>query len=196
MERPPLTRPSLVAAAADLADREGFDVVTISAVARQVGVKPASIYSHLKDLAALLDGVHELALGELADLIAGGIAGRSGRDALAALGQAHRDYAREHPGRWSAMQRPAGPEVAGSAAALRIVEYIWAVLRGYDLPANELVHATRFVGATLNGYLALEKAGSFEHRSDPTDTSWRRTLSALDRALQTWATALEGETPA
>lgn len=196
MERIPLTRAGLVATAAVLADRDGFEALSVSALARHVEVKPASIYSHLKDLGALLDGVHELALGELADRVAGAIAGRSGRGALAALAGAHRDYARAHPGRWAAMQRPAGAAVAGSAAAGKTVEYLWAVLRGYDLPAAELVHATRFVGATLNGYLALEKAGSFDHRSEATELSWQRTIDALHRALRTWAPTTEGETPA
>lgn len=189
MKRDPLSRSRLLEAAAGLADRDGLAAVTVSALARQVGVKPASIYSHLKDLAALLDGIHELALGELADAVAGALAGRSGRDALAGLARAHRDYAGLHPGRWAAMQRPAGPEIAGSPAARKIVEYTFAVLRSYGVPDPELVHATRFVGATINGYLALEKAGSFEHRAEPTDLSWQRAVDALDRALQTWATA-------
>ncbi|WP_372696780.1 TetR/AcrR family transcriptional regulator [Arthrobacter sp. JSM 101049] len=189
MKREPLSRTRLVGAAAELADHDGFAAVTVTALARQVGVKPASIYSHVEDLAALLEGIHELALGELADHVAGAIAGRSGRDALAGMAQAHRDYAGRHPGRWAAMQRPAGPAVAGSPAARKIVEYTWAVLRAYGLPEPELVHATRFVGATINGYLALEKAGSFEHRAEHTDLSWQRAVNALDRALQTWTEA-------
>lgn len=195
MERFPLSRAGLTGAAAELADREGFPAVTVSALARQAGVKPASIYSHVKDLAALLDGVHELALGELADRVAGAIAGRSGRDALAAMSQAHRDYARGHPGRWAAMQRPAGQDVAGSNSARKLVEYTWAVLRGYHLPDGELVHATRFVGATLNGYLALEKAGSFDHRSEETELSWQRAIDALDRALDSWEETPREGTP-
>lgn len=195
MERTPLSRASLIAAAAELADREGLPAVTVSALARQAGVKPASIYSHLKDLAALLDGVHEVALGELADRVSGAIAGRAGRDALAAMARAHRDYARGHPGRWAFLQRPAGPGVAGSDAAGKLVDYTWAVLRGYRLPDAELVHATRFVGATLHGYLALEKAGSFDHRDELTELSWQRAIDALDRALETWDTSRPEGTP-
>ena len=39
--------------------------------------------------------------------IAIAIGGRSQRDALTALADAHRDYARQFPGRWAALQRPA-----------------------------------------------------------------------------------------
>lgn len=43
-----------------------------------------------------------LALQELADHVSDALAGRAGRAALAALGDAYRSYAREHPGRWTA----------------------------------------------------------------------------------------------
>jgi AcrR family transcriptional regulator len=186
MARANLTPLVLIAAAADLADRDGFDAVTLSALARHFGVRTASLYSHVRDRSALLDGVHELALGELADRIAIAIAGRSGRDALIALADAQRDYARQSPGRWAALQRPAAPSTVGSEAAGQLVALTWAVLRGYPLPDVELVHATRLLGATVNGFLALEAAGSFGHRDPAPDVSWRRALDALDTVLRSW----------
>ena len=192
MERAPLSKNAVIAAAADLADREGFDAVSVSALARQFGVQPASLYSHVRDRAAVLAGVHELALAGLADVVAEQTAGRAGRDALAGLADAHAGYAREHPGRWGALQRPASPQTAGSEGAVRLVALIFAVLRAYALPDDELVHATRFVGAAINGFLALDRAESFAHRATGSDESWRRTVDALDRSLRTWPGS-EGE---
>ena len=189
MARANLTRASVVAAAADLADRDGFDAVSVSALARHLGVQPASLYSHVRDRAAVLEGVHERALDELADRIAAETAGRSGRDALAGLAAAHRDYAREHPGRWTALQRPAAAETVTSGAAQRLVTFTWAVLRGYALADDELVHATRFVGAAINGFLTLERSSAFDHRHPDVELSWRRTIDALDRALRSWPDA-------
>jgi len=183
-----LTRDVVLRAAADLADRSGYDEVTVSALARELGVQPASLYSHLRDRAAVLEGVHELALGELADRVSAAIAGRSERAALAGLIDAHRGFAGEHPGRWTAMQRPASDETAQSESAKRVVSLLWAMFRGYDIPDSELIHATRFVGATINGFLALEAAGSFSHRDLQTEASWSRALDVLDAALRTWPT--------
>jgi AcrR family transcriptional regulator len=176
----------VIAAAAELADQEGFDAITLSALARRFGVQTASLYSHVRDRSALLHAVHELALGELADRVALAIAGRSCRAALAGLAEAHRGYARECPGRWAALQRPAAASTVGSEAARRLVALNLAVLRGYRLPETELVHATRLLGATLNGFLALEASGSFSHRDPAPDTSWQRALDALDTVFHSW----------
>jgi AcrR family transcriptional regulator len=181
-----LTSSIVIAAAAELADREGFDAITLSALARRFGVQTASLYSHVRDRSSLLAGVHELALGELADRIALAIAGRSGRAALRALADAQRDYARQFPGRWTALQRPAAPSTVASAAAGRLVALTFAVLRGYPLPEAELVHATRLLGATVNGFLTLEASGSFGHREPASDISWRRALDAIDAAFRAW----------
>ncbi len=186
MMRANLSQEAVILAAAELADQQGFEAVTVSALARRFDVKPASLYSHVRDRAAVLDGLHELALGELAALIAEETAGRSGRDALAGLAGAHRRYAREHPGRWAAMQQPAREQTVRSGEAARVVTLIWAVLRAYDLPDDELVHATRLVGATINGFLALERSGSFGHRTDSAALSWERAVDALDLALRAW----------
>lgn len=186
MARANLSPAVVIAAAAELADREGFDAITLSALARRLGVQTASLYSHVRDRSALLHAVHELALGELADRVALAIAGRSCRAALAGLAEAHRGYARECPGRWAALQRPAAASTVGSEAARRLVALNLAVLRGYRLPETELVHATRLLGATLNGFLALEASGSFSHRDPAPDTSWQRALDALDTVFHSW----------
>lgn len=188
MARANLTPAVVIAAAAELADRDGFDTITLSALARRFGVQTASLYSHVRDRSGLLAGVHELALGELADRIAIAIGGRSGQDALLAFADAHRDYARRFPGRWTALQRPAAASTVHSAAAGRLVALTSAMLRGYPMPETELVHATRLLGATINGFLTLEASGSLGHREPAADVSWRRALAALDTVFRSWPT--------
>jgi AcrR family transcriptional regulator len=196
MPRANLTSIRVIEAAADLADSDGLEHVTLSAVARGFGVQTASLYSHVRDHAALLDGIHELALSELADRIGTATAGRSGQQALAALADAQRTYARRSPGRWDALQRPAAPSTVQSEAAARVATLMWATLREYALPESELVHATRFLGATINGFVALEKAGSFDHRSPAPEMSWWRTLEALDTVMRAWPIPPRAESPA
>ena len=192
MARANLTADVVIAAGADLADEDGFEQVTLSAVARRLGVQTASLYHHVRDRAELLAGIHELALDELADRIGSAVAGRSGRDALVGLAEAQRTFAREAPGRWAALQQPAAPSTAASPGARRVAELTMAVLRGYDVAEAELVHVTRFLGATVNGFLALERSGGFGHRTPAPEVSWQRTLTALDAIVRTWPTAAEG----
>lgn len=181
-----LNRAAVVASAAEVADRDGVEAITMSGVARHLGIQPASLYSHVRDLAALLEGVQQLALVELADEVGLETAGRSGRAAMMGLAEAHRRYARRSAGRWAALQRPGTIETAQSVGATRLVGLNFAVLAGYGIGDDELVHATRFVGACINGYLSLERSGGFEHRTPSTDASWERVLSAIDVGLAGW----------
>lgn len=187
MARTPLTRQTIVLAAADLADRDGFDAIVVSAVARQLGVQTASLYFHVRDRAALLAGVQELAMGELADAISAEIAGRSGREALTALGAAQRTYARISPGRWESLQRRVEPGVEHTESTIRVATLTRAVLRGYRLSDDDVVHAARMGGAMVAGFIALERTGAFDYRDQGVEESWRRGVEALDMVFTQWA---------
>ncbi|MEV7874634.1 TetR-like C-terminal domain-containing protein [Microbacterium sp. NPDC089188] len=186
MQRSPLTPRSVIRTAADLADARGLPEVTLSAVARELDVRTPSLYGHVRDLAALRDGITTLALGEVGDRASEAVAGRAGRDALRALCDAHREYARAHPGRWESLQRRAGDAVARTEEAARSSRAPAAVLRGYGIPEDDRVHATRLIGSFLNGFLHLEHIGSFAHSAPPADDSWRLLIDRLDGLLAQW----------
>lgn len=187
-DRPPLTPESLTRTAADLADEVGFEAVTVSAVARRVGVKPASVYFHLAGTDDLRGRISALALTELGERLGLALAGRAGRDALAALVDAVRTFATEHPGRWESTQvRITAPEAEPAGA--RVGALMLAVVRGYGLPESEQTHAVRLIGSTVNGFVRLHVTGGFD-RSDPDpEESWSRMTQALDTALTHWPTA-------
>lgn len=151
MPRAGLTPDLIVIAAATLADRDGLDRVTVSAVARLVGVKPASVYAHLDGADDLLSRVTQLALAEMAERAADAVAGRSGRDALAAWAQAFRTYAFAHPGRYAASHRPLRRAEALAGAGPRHTALSASILRGYAVPEVDHVHAVRLLGATIHG---------------------------------------------
>lgn len=187
MPRAGLTTERVVRAAADLADEVGFESATVSALARALGVKVASLYSHVDSAAGLREGVAGLALDELADLASEALAGRSGKDALAALATTYRDYAREHPGRYDATRLPLAPDSPAVPAGRRHAALTRAVLRGYRLDESETVHAVRLVGSVIHGYTDLERSGSFAHSSPSSDESWSHILNALDATLTVWS---------
>lgn len=179
-----LTTERLVRAGADLADEVGFDQVTVSALARRFDVKVASLYSHLRNSQDLRTRIALLALEELADRAADALAGRAGRDALAAFADVYRDYARAHPGRYAAARLRLDPETAAASAGVRQAQMMRAILRGYDLPEPDQTHAVRLLGSVFHGYVSLELAGGFSHSApDPQDT-WTWILDRLDALLR------------
>lgn len=156
MARVGLTTERLTLAGAELADEVGFDQVTVSELARRFDVKVASLYSHVKNSQDLKTRIALLALEELADRGAAALAGRAGKDALAALANVYRDYAREHPGRYAAAQFRLDPETAAASAGGRHAQMTRAILRGYALTEPDQTHAVRLLGSFFHGYVSLE----------------------------------------
>ncbi|MEJ1197329.1 MULTISPECIES: TetR-like C-terminal domain-containing protein [unclassified Streptomyces] len=192
MPRAGLTTDRVVAAAADLADATGFESVTVSALARHFGVKDASLYTHVRNLQDLRVRVALLAGGELIDEIAAAVAGRAGKEALAAFAGAYRAYALRHPGRYAATQiRVDQSLVADSPALRRTAEITYGMLRAYGLAEPDLTDAVRLLRSTFHGYCALEAAGGFGAPRD-VQASWDKAVDALHVALANWPREPDG----
>ncbi|MEU6916141.1 TetR/AcrR family transcriptional regulator [Streptomyces olindensis] len=186
MPRAGLTPERLVAAAAELADEAGFEHVTLSALARRFGVKDASLYSHVRNLRDLRTRLALFAGGEMIDRIAAAVAGRTGKDALAAFAGAYRAYALEHPGRYAATQIPVDPALAADSPAMRrTAEITYGMLRAYGLEEPDLTDAVRLLRSSFHGYCALESTGAFGAPRD-VQASWDRAIDALHVLLQNW----------
>ncbi|MFF5256398.1 TetR/AcrR family transcriptional regulator [Streptomyces leeuwenhoekii] len=186
MPRAGLTADRLVAAAADLADEAGFENVTLSALARRFGVKDASLYAHVRNLQDLRTRLALFAGGELIDRIAAAVAGRAGKEALAAFAGAYREYALTRPGRYAATQIRIDQDlVARSPALHRTAEITYGMLRAYGLAEPDLTDAVRLLRSTFHGYCALEAAGGFGAARD-VQASWDKAVDALHITLENW----------
>jgi AcrR family transcriptional regulator len=186
MARAGLNAERLVAAAADLADEAGFENVTLSALARRFQVTDASLYSHVRNLHDLRTRLALYAGGEMIDRIAAAVAGRAGKDALAAFAGAYRAYALERPGRYAATQiRFDQSLVADAPAVRRTAEITYGMLRAYGLQEPDLTDAVRLLRSTFHGYCALEAAGGFGAPRD-VQMSWDKAVDALHVALEHW----------
>lgn len=157
MPRAGLTPAVVVETAAGIADRDGWDRLTLAAVAAELGVRVPSLYKHVESLDALRQGISVVAAGDLADALADATVGVSGDEAVTRLCAAYRAYALAHPGRYAATQHP-GPDNPGAVRTLAVVD---AVLAAYGLTGDDAVDAARAVRSALHGFTALESSGGF-----------------------------------
>jgi len=184
MPRRGLTRAAVVETAARVADRDGYDVLTLGAVAAAAGVRAPSLYNHVDGLAGLR---RELALSGLAALgerLRDAAVGRAGDDALFALAAAYRAYARAHPGVYGALQRapdPGDEEVA--AAGGRLLEPVFAVLRGFGLEGDAAIHAARALRSAMHGFVELERVSGFGIDLD-VDESYRFLIGSMAAGIR------------
>lgn len=189
MARAGITVERLVEAGAKLADEEGFEAITATALARQFNVQVASLYSHVKNTHELKSRIALFALNALADRVADAVAGNAGKDGLVALANAHRDFAIAHPGLFTASRYTLDDDVIADSGGVRIARLTRAVLRSYALSEPDETHAVRLIGSVLLGFTTLELGGNFGHSAPPPAASWTRSLDAIDAALQSWSRA-------
>ncbi|MFI2618424.1 TetR/AcrR family transcriptional regulator [Streptomyces sp. NPDC018584] len=195
MVRAGLTAERVTIAGAELADEVGLERLSMSQVARRLGVKDASLYTHVRGLEDLRGRIALLAADEKTLRIAEATAGRAGKDALVAYANAWREYAHRHPGRYAATQAATriDPELAAAAPGpRRAVELTYGMLRGYGLSEPDLTDAVRLLRSTFHGFVALEAAGGFAHQRAP-QRSWDRALDALHTLLEHWPTSRDGD---
>ena len=156
-----LTAQSVVDTASAIVDAEGTSALTLSRVARELGVKPPSLYNHVTGLDTLLRDVALMSIDDFAGRLGAAAMGRTGRDALRAVAAEFRAYARAHPGLYELAARAQPHDEEYARASMRPVEPVIAILRGYDLDEKESIHAVRTLRAALHGFVSLESIGGF-----------------------------------
>src|SRR4029079_17183606 len=62
--RPSLSRERVLRAAVEIMDAEGIEAVTMRRIGRELGVEAMSLYNHVEDKAAILDGICEVVMAE------------------------------------------------------------------------------------------------------------------------------------
>ena len=160
-ERRGLTPEAVTDAAIDIVESEGAAALTLSRVARALGVKPPSLYSHVDGLEALRRDMAMRTFEDLGGRLGHAAMGRSGPEAIRALAGAMRDFAREHPGLYGMTTRARPDDEQYAAASMRPVEPMLAVLRGYDVTGDDAIHAARTFRAAVHGFVTLENDGGF-----------------------------------
>ena len=179
MPRQRLSRAEVVDTAARIADAEGLEGLTLARVAAELGIRAPSLYNHVESRERLLEELSLRGLRELGQALTEAAVGRSRDDALLALAAAHRHYATEHPGLYAATIRAADPDDSQRIeAAQAAVRAVFAVLAGYGLEGDDVVHAARAFRSAVHGFSSLEAAGGFGLPADR-DTSFERMVATL-----------------
>ena len=157
----------IVATARDLLAREGLEALTLGNVARELGIKPPSLYKHFASRRALE-----------AELVAEGLTAFARElDAatdLPSLAAGYRRFALADPARYRLLNErplprdllPEGLEDRAAAPLVRVV------------PDPDLARAA---WATVHGLVALELAGRFPPDAD-LDAAWAAAVRALELA--------------
>lgn len=157
-----LDKDIILKTAADLADAEGIANVTLKALAEKLGVKPPSLYKHINGLEELNKALMLYGWKSLEKKVTRAAVGKSKEDAIRAIFYAYRDYVKEHPGVFEAMQwYNMYQSEENLQATEEIVAVLFQVLSAYDLQEEQKVHIVRMFRVFLQGFLMVEIHGGF-----------------------------------
>jgi AcrR family transcriptional regulator len=162
MARPAkLSRGCIVDGALSFLDREGWDSLTINALATQLGTKGPSLYNHVDSLEDLRRAVRIRVIDDIITMLNRVGEGRARDDAVLVMAGAYRSYAHHHPGRYSAFTRmPLGGEDPEYASATRgAAAPVMAVLNSYGLDGEAAFHAALEFWSAMHGFVLLEMTG-------------------------------------
>ncbi|MDT5167362.1 MAG: hypothetical protein QOD02_677 [Mycobacterium sp.] len=156
-----LSREIIVKAALTFLDREGWDALTINALATQLGTKGPSLYNHVDSLEDLRRTVRIRVIDDIITMLSRVGEGRERDDAVLVMASAYRSYAHHHPGRYSAFTRmPLGGDDPEYTAATRgAAAPVIAVLSSYGLDIEQAFYAALEFWSALHGFVLLEMTG-------------------------------------
>lgn len=150
--RVPLTRDRVLRAAIELADREGIDAVSMRRLGAELGVEAMSLYNHVPNKSALLDGIVEAVINDIdlpSDI-------RNWKACVREMAKSYREAAQAHPN--------IVPLVAtrpfNTIASLRPVEAGFEIFKQAGFDPETAVHAFRTLAGFVTGY-TLAETGTF-----------------------------------
>lgn len=147
--RQPLSHDRVLDAAIRVADRGGVEAITMRRVAQELGVEAMSLYNHVPNKDAILDGVVDAVFAAI-ELPAAGCA--DWREAIRARARSARSVLAQHSWALGLMDSRRNP----GSATLRHHDAVLGVLRqaGFSLPMA--AHAVSLIDSYVGGFVLQE----------------------------------------
>lgn len=161
----------VIDAAAELADAEGLDAVTLTRVADILGVRQPALYRHVRDFDDLIRSLGLRGRELLAQRLSEAAIGVSGDEAVHAVAAAWRQLQRDHPGLYAATDKyPCAGDSELEAAVENIVTILAQSLGSYDLIDDDRIHVARSLRSAFHGFAHLESGDGHPHPHDLEET--------------------------
>ncbi|OLO27615.1 TetR family transcriptional regulator [Alkalihalophilus pseudofirmus] len=153
---------TIIKTAVEMADNNGVDSVTLSSLAKQLNIRPPSLYNHIEGLDELKKELAIHGLKKLYQSLVEADTHDKGDLAVRTLALAYVHFVRLHPGLYEAtFQAPDMNDPDVQLAGSKIVDLVVNALSVYPLKKDEALHAVRGLRSILHGFSAIEQQGGF-----------------------------------
>jgi AcrR family transcriptional regulator len=178
-----LVHEDVLVGAESVVDRDGWSALTMSALARELGVRSPSLYHHVDGLDALRAELQGRTLRAMSKSQAAGAAGRTGLDGIRALAEGHRAFALAFPHRYLGLTSGVIDRAQLEVTNDGIRDVVAMIVRTSGLPRREIALNMRALFAAVHGAVSLELVGFFDDRVR-SDTVFRSVLEGSLRTIQ------------
>lgn len=162
---PSLTRPQVVAAGVAVVCAEGADALGVSRVARELGIKPPSIYNYVDSGDELIRAVVIEANRQILEAFKDALRGVfNPSEQLRTLARTTRQWALEHGELYALMGRvePNNDDPEFAPILRDMLDLFARPFGQLGVPPQEHVHAIRGLRAAVHGFVLLENSGQFQ----------------------------------
>ncbi|MDQ3156899.1 MAG: TetR/AcrR family transcriptional regulator [Actinomycetota bacterium] len=153
-ERAPLTHERVLRAAVEVADAGGIGALTIRSLAKELGVKPMSVYHHVANKDEILDGIVDIVFSEIELPSADG----DWRPEIRRRAMSARSVLRQHPWAIGLLESRTSP----GQATLRHHDANIGTLRGAGFSVEMTAHAYALLDSYVYGFALQEASLPFE----------------------------------
>lgn len=166
IRRRTLTRDKVIDAAIDAVDEAGWEQLSMSTLSGRLGIVAASLYNHVRGLDDVRAAVQARAMTDLGIHLREVAMGRSGRDGLRALIDAHRSWATTHPRRYQALTTAPVDRDSLITAGLDANAALGSMLTSCGAPEERALEITIGMFSALHGFAILENSGFLGNEID------------------------------
>jgi AcrR family transcriptional regulator len=180
-----LDKNTIVMAAAQLANEQGSDHVTLALLAKKLNIKPPSLYNHFEGLPGIKRELALFSLNKLYNQLEEASSEKfTGEEAIMDITDAYLSFARENPGLYEfSLSAPDPLDEQVSHAGEKIVRLVISKIQPFSLTDEEAIHAVRGIRSLMHGFASLEQKGGFRMPLD-LDESYKLAVKTFLRGLK------------
>lgn len=167
-ELPELSADTVVDAAVRALPEIGLDSLSLSELARRLGVTQPALYRHIGGVDDLWRRLGIRGRTDLMAALTDASIGRSRDDAVRATAHAWRAFGRTNPELYAATDRyPCAGDAELERTVTSVVDTLALALRGYGLVGDNGIDAARTLRSALHGFVHLELVDGHPKDHDP-----------------------------
>ncbi|MEL4026256.1 TetR-like C-terminal domain-containing protein [Lysinibacillus endophyticus] len=157
-----LDQKMIVNVAAQLADTEGVESITLANIAKKLNVRPPSLFNHIQGLPNVKKELALLGMTILYEKLKVASNNKRKDEAIFALADAYVNFVKEHPGLYQfTIKAPETDEKELEKVSNQIITLLSDILTAYGLSNEDKIHGIRALRSILHGFSSLVQMGAF-----------------------------------